>query len=168
MRHCWSLFCVSIAALALTMPLSLVTFGAFPVWFVPANLVIVGLVTIGVYGGIALVLLHAVPVLGGLVTKAMSLLLELLAWTSDLFAHLPGAYPDVRVDGWQCALLYAFVLAIAGWLLEGWKQARTCALATAVVLLFTWAWNARVRSQEQHFVVYGDRTSLSCAPWSEV
>ncbi len=163
LRHCWSLFCVSIAAQALTTPLSLLTFGAFPVWFIPANLVIVGLVTIGVYGGIALVLLHAVPVVGEWVTQAMSLLLELLAWSSDLFAHLPGAYPDVRIDGWQCSLLYALVLAMAGWLLEGWKQARTFALATAVVLCFTWAWNARARSQEHQFVVYGDRASLSCA-----
>lgn len=44
LHYFWSLCAVSLAAQAFTLPLSLYLFHAFPIWFLPANLVVVGLV----------------------------------------------------------------------------------------------------------------------------
>lgn len=163
MRYAWSLFAVSMAAQAFTTPLSLLTFKAFPVWFIPANLVIVGLVSIGVYGGTALLVFHAVPWLGDAITWAMSMLLKVLGWSSDLFATLPGAYPDVRVGIGQCLGLYALVLASSAWVLEGWRSARSATLLVTITLLFSWALNARQRNAQRQFVIYDERDKLTCA-----
>jgi competence protein ComEC len=65
MEQVWSLVAVSLAAQVFTTPVSIMLFHAFPVWFLPANLVIVTLMTLAVYLSIALLVLHAVPVVGG-------------------------------------------------------------------------------------------------------
>jgi competence protein ComEC len=163
LHYFWSLFAVSIAAQAFTTPLALYWFKAFPVWFLPANLVIVGLVSLGVYGGVLLLLLHSVPVVGQLITAAMKGLLLLLGWTSDFFAYLPGAYPSIRVDAFQCLLLYVLILLAAAWIFERWKWTLRALLGTLVVLLISWGYKARTTNVQDHFVVYDDREHLACA-----
>lgn len=163
LHYFWSLFSVSIAAQTFTTPLALLAFGAFPVWFLPANLVIVGLVAMGVYGGGALLLLHWVPVLGKLATAFMVGLLWCINFSSDLFANLPGAYPAVRIGVWQCIGLYALVLLLAAWLLERWNWARSGTIAVAGLLLLSWGWSAHERNQASRFILYDERDGLTCA-----
>lgn len=162
----WSLFAVSLAAQAFTTPLSLLVFHAFPTWFLPANMVIVGLVSLGVYGGALLVAVHAVPVLGPSITVALETLLRLLGAASAFFAGAPGAYPAVRIDGAQCLGLYAVLLLLAAWWFQGWRWARPGSLAVLLALLLSWGWSARARRDQRQFVVYDDRTALACA-WVE-
>lgn len=159
----WSLFSVSIAAQAFTTPLALYAFGAFPAWFLPANLVIVGCVALGVYGGAALLVLMWFPVLGEAATGFMTALLWCITFASDFFANLPGAYPAVRIDGWQCLGLYLLVLLLAGWLLERWRWARMGVLSVACALLASWAWNAHQRNERVRLVIYDERDGLTSA-----
>ena len=159
----WSLFSVSIAAQAFTTPLALYAFGAFPAWFLPANLVIVGCVALGVYGGAALLVLMWFPVLGEAATGFMTALLWCITFASDFFANLPGAYPAVRIDVRQCVGLYLLVLLLAGWLLERWRWARMGALSVACVLLVSWAWNAHQRNERVRLVIYDERDRLTSA-----
>ncbi len=163
LHYFWSLVSVSIAAQLMTTPLALLSFKAFPVWFLPANLVIVGLVALGVYGGAILLVVQWIPFLREAATGFMVLLLKAINWSSDLFAWLPGAYPALRIDAWQCVGLYALVLLIAGWLLERWNWARVGTIALAAVLLLSWAWSARDRNDTQRFIVYDERDHLTCA-----
>ncbi len=163
LHYFWSLFAVSIAAQAFTTPLALYWFKAFPVWFLPANLIIVGLVSLGVYGGVLLLLLHAVPVVGPLITGAMKGLLLLLGLVSDFFAYLPGAYPSIRIDAFQCVLLYALVILTAAWLFERWKWTLRALLGVLLVLLISWGYTARRTNGQEQFVVYDDREHLACA-----
>ena len=162
-RYFWSLFSVSLAAQSFTTPLALYAFKAFPVWFLPANLIIVGLVALGVYGGAILLLFHRVPFLGEWITWLMQGLLKAIGVISDRFAHLPGAYPAVRIDAWQCAGSYVLVLLVAGWFFERWNWARTSTIALISALLFSWGWNAHDRNAAQCFVIYDERDHLTCA-----
>lgn len=159
----WSLFAVSMAAQAFTTPLSLLAFRAFPVWFLPANMVIVGLVALGVYGGVLLLALHDVPYVGGLLTWCMERLLWTLGSASELFAHLPGAYPSVRISGAQCIGLYVLVCLVALWWLERRRWARAGAAIVVVLLLVSWALAARARNTHVRFVVYDERRELRWA-----
>ncbi len=159
----WSLFSVSIAAQAFTTPLALYAFGAFPTWFLPANLVIVGCVALGVYGGAALLVLMWIPVLDQLASWFMTALLWCITFASDFFANLPGAYPAVRVDGWQCVGLYLLVLLLAGWFLERWHWARVGFISVACMLLASWAWAAHQRNEQIRLVIYDERDGLTCA-----
>jgi competence protein ComEC len=160
LRYAWSLFAVSIAAQVMTTPLALLTFKAFPVWFLPANMMIVGLVSLGVDGGTALLLFHAVPMLGASITGVMEGLLWLLDRSSVFFAHLPGAYPAVRIDAWQCLGLYALIVFLAAWLLQGWRWARWATGGALLLVLMQWGMAAHTRNAQQLFVVHDTRDAI--------
>lgn len=163
MRYFWSLFAVSMAAQVFTTPVVLLWFQAFPTWFLPANLVVVGLVTLGVYGGVALIALHALPVVGPLLGLLMKWLLLALGGSAAFFAALPHSYPAVRIDALQCIALYVVVLAVAAWSFERWRWSRAIALAGLLVLFAGWVWRAQHRHSMERFVVYDDREHLSIA-----
>ncbi len=162
-HYLWSLFAVSISAQAMTTPLALLSFHAFPTWFLPANMVIVGLVAVGVWGGGLFLVLRLIPIVSEAATGFMVSLLKVITWTADTFAHLPGAYPAVRIGPWQCMGLYALVLLLAGWLLERWNWARNGTLAMATILLLSWGWSARERNHRARFTIYHERDKLNCA-----
>jgi competence protein ComEC len=162
-RFFWSLLAVSLVAQAFTLPLCLYVFHAFPVWFLPANMAIVGLVGLAVYGGVLLLLFHAVPVLGAFLSAAMAWLLMLLGWLSEFFAQLPMAYPAVRIGFWGMLGLYVLIVALAVWGMERKRWARTLSFASVAALLLGWGWTAHRRNAQQQFVVYNERNGLTCA-----
>ncbi|MBX2981554.1 MAG: ComEC/Rec2 family competence protein [Flavobacteriales bacterium] len=162
-RFFWSLIVVSLAAQAFTIPLCLYVFQAFPVWFLPANMAIVGLVGLGVYGGIVVIVVHAIPVLGPIFTALMKWLLLLLGFLSAFFAGLPGAYPAVRIGFWGMVGLYVLLAFFAMWMMQGRKWARLATLTTVAILLFGWGWTARQRNTQESFTAYTDRDGFSGA-----
>ena len=159
----WSLVVVSMAAQAFTTPLCLYVFQAFPVWFLPANMAIVGLVGVAVYGGIILLAVHAVPVLGALVSAVMKWLLLLLGLLAGFFAGLPAAYPAIRVGFWGMAGLYLLLAFGAIWLMQGHRWARTATMATLLLLLCGWGWTAHRRNGQRMMAVYSVRDGMACA-----
>lgn len=159
----WALVVVSLAAQSFTTPLSVFIFGAFPVWFLPANMLIVGLVALVIYGGILLLALHAVPLIGPMVATLMQWLLQLLGTLSGFFATLPGAYPSIRLGFWGMMGLYGLLALAAWWLLLGSMRGRRLTLASLVILLLAWGWTAHQRNEQQDFVVYDDFSDLSVA-----
>lgn len=163
LRQMWSLAIVSISAQLLTTPLSLYLFKAFPIWFLPANIVVVVASSFAVYGGVALVLLYKVPLLGWVITKAMELLLLIVGHSTAWFAALPAAYPPVRVDGLQMVLLYALVLTVGAWWWWLWKPMRTVSILLALVLAWTWSARLQQRMGQKSFVVYGTNRSLEAS-----
>ncbi|MGV9013703.1 MAG: ComEC/Rec2 family competence protein [Flavobacteriales bacterium] len=159
----WSLIAVSLAAQAFTIPLCLYMFHAFPVWFLPANMAIVTLVGFGVYGAIAVVLLHAVPVLGPMLSVGLKWLLMLLGTATGFFATLPGAYPAVRVGWWGMVGMYALLVFFASWVLQGRRSSRSITLGLLSVLLCGWAWTAHERNGQRNFTVYDDKDNMMCS-----
>ncbi len=163
LHYFWSLAAVSIAAQVITTPLSLYMFKAFPVWFLPANLVIVGLVSICVYAGGLMVLFHAVPYLGPALTWVNVQLVHALGWCSRFFADLPAAYPAVRVDAVQMLLLYVLLALAGAWIFWRWRPARWSMAAASLALLLTWGLAARARHHQRAITVYAERDRLSLA-----
>ncbi len=150
----WSLALVSISAQLLTTPLSLYLFKAFPIWFLPANIVVVTAVGFAVYGSVALILLFKVPLLGALLTYCMSTLLWSVGALSSFFAALPGAYPAVRVDALQAFLLYVLLFMLGAWLVWKWRRMREATLGVVGVLGLTWMLRTEAVNTRTQFVVY--------------
>lgn len=161
--YLWSLLVVSVAAQLMTTPLALVTFKAFPLWFLPANLVVVSLVTLAVYGGGLLLVLHQVPVVGQVVVFIMTWLLKALAGATVFFAGLPGAYPDIRLDTWQALLLYVLIGAVGARVAWRWRPGLPIACVLLLILCVGWAWTARERNRQEAFVAYGGGNGLELA-----
>jgi len=163
MHYFWSLTAVSLAAQVITTPLSLFMFKAFPVWFLPANLMIVGLVSIAVYAGALMVILHRVPVVGEAVIWCNEQLVHLLGWCSRVFAEMPGAYPAIRIDAVQMVLLYTLLGLVAGFAFWRWRPARSLSAVVVLILLVSWGLTARARNHQHSLTVYAERDRLSLA-----
>ncbi len=153
----WSLAALSISAQLLTTPVSLHLFKAFPIWFLPANLIVVVAAGLAVYGGIALIALYKVPFVGAALTWAMTMLLGLVERTTAFFAALPGSYPAVRVGLSDMVLMYVLVLSAGAWLQWRWRSAWYTALLCACALLGIWGQRAGSRNTTDSFIVYDQR-----------
>lgn len=163
LRFFWGIAAVSLAAQAFTAPLCLYVFRAFPIWFLPANMAIGGLIVVALWGGIALLLFQAVPVLGPILTVLMKWILMLLGAVNDFFAWLPGAYPGIRIGVWGMLGLYLLLAFMAFWSIQRRRWAGHATLATLTVLLCAWAWTARQRNDQKGFAAYALREGFACA-----
>lgn len=153
----WSLAALSLAAQLLTTPVCLYLFKAFPIWFLPANLVVVAVTSLAVYVGIALIAFYKVPMIGDALTWVMSNLLRVVDVTTAFFASLPGAYPAVRVALADMVLLYALLFALAAWLAWRWRGAWHSALVALAALFAIWGLRASDRMTNDTFVIYDQR-----------
>lgn len=160
LRNTWSLIALSLASQLFTTPLSLLLFKAFPVWFLPANLIVVTAAGIAVYGAVALLFLFKVPFLGAWLTWAMTLLLTLVDRTTAFFAELPGAYPAVRIGTLEMILLYVLVFAFAGHWLWRLRGSRWIIGSVTGLLLVCWIARATGSHDRTTFTVYDDRHAL--------
>lgn len=163
LRGIWSLAVVSISAQLLTTPVSLHLFQAFPVWFLPANLVVVTAVGLAVNGSVLLLLLYKVPGIGAIITWAVGQLLWGVGWFTEFVASLPWAYPAVRIGPWDVLWLYIMVLSGTAWWQWGGRRMRMVFYAAAVPVLIGWGQRAAATSMGSAFVVYDDMSALQAA-----
>jgi len=160
LHHLWSAVAVSLAAQITTTPLSMFVFRSFPVWFLPANVVVVGVVTLAVYGCALLLALHKVPLIGAGLAWCMTRLLLFLGKSTAFFGQLPWAYPGVRMGALQAVLLFAFLLVLAAWVLWRGRVLRWTSAVLLLAFLWEWAANARELDRTVRFAVH-DRTGSS-------
>lgn len=154
MRKLWSLVVLSISAQTLTTPLSLYLFKAFPMWFLPANIIVVVAAIGAVYGGVALIVLHWLPLVSDVLVWALSVILHIIDAATTFFSGLPGAYPAVRVDLADMLVLYVLVLAVGAWWNWRWGAARLASFACLVALLAIWIGRADDAYRRAAFIVY--------------
>lgn len=159
----WSLTVMSLAAQTLTTPLSLYLFKAFPVWFLPANLIVVTAAGIAVYGAVALLVLYRVPYLGPALVFLLTLLLMIVDRVTAFFAELPFAYPAIRASFTDMLLLYAITAMIAIRLMWNWRPAVRLSLIASVLLIASWGYRAHRAHDRVTFTVYDDRRTLQAA-----
>lgn len=160
LRQVWSLVAVSLAAQVFTTPVSLLLFKAFPVWFLPANVVVVTAMTLAIYVALAYLVLQGIPFIATGLILVLSLLLRVASSSAMFIATLPGAYPSLRIGPFTAVLLYALIIAVAMWTIWRWRSARMVTLLLLIVILVRWGLDAASAHQRAAFVVYDDRKQL--------
>jgi len=130
----WELCSLSLSAQWFTLPFVLYYFHTFPVYFLPANLLVVPLAAPALIGTLLLVFLSLVPFLAQLFAYPLSWLLmginEMTAWISALpYAQSSGWY-WTQVDGLIAGSLV--VLIPLGWLIQNrWARQATITAGVA-------------------------------------
>jgi competence protein ComEC len=119
LAYVWKMSAVSIAAQAGTLPVTLYCFNSFPLWFLPANLLIIPISTLCLISGLAFLSLGALPFAGGAFSWLTDHLLRLLQVVVGKLASMPmqtldGIFPDAAA---VAALTVLLVLFAAGNLL---------------------------------------------------
>jgi competence protein ComEC len=135
--YVWKITSVSIAAQIITCPLSLLYFHQFPNYFILANLIIIPLSTMAIYGGIMLLALAPFSTLCVYVGKALTLDLLLLNNTVRFFDYLPfSTLNGININIAETIVVYMFVILIACFIF--YKSARYLQLSLlALAFIFS-------------------------------
>lgn len=153
----WQLVAISIGAQLFTLPVALYHFMQFPLYFIPANLLIIPLSTLVMYAGMAVLAFEPVPLfsdwLSAAFTYSIRLMNFLIARIEKLpFASLKGLYINIPeafiLSGivillaliiqekirkpllWLCILVLGWISLSAGRKIAGDTSSELCVYAT--------------------------------------
>lgn len=130
----WDMVALTIAAQVMTLPLCLYYFHQFPVFFLPANMIVVPLSTIVLYGEILLIIVGGVPVLAHGTGLALQLLMQWMNRAVSWIGHLPGALiTDINMHPVSVGCLYICIAGLLGYWLHQWRRGWLVALTGAAV-----------------------------------
>lgn len=111
--YMWQLITVSIAAQALTTPITLYYFHQFPNYFILSNMVMPLLSSVVMYLGIAVISFSFIPFLGDLITNLLVWSIKLMNFLVVSIHELPGSVTyNIDVDTVSMILLYAAMISL--------------------------------------------------------
>ncbi len=136
MFRLWELTSVSIAAQALTAPVSLLFFGQFPNYFILANMIVIPISTIAIY----LTILQVVVVPWNEIEKWVAFVNgKSISFVNEFVIQLtkiPGAVTqDVYIDVFQCLVAYVMIFSLTDWIEKRRYTSLLTTLICFVVLL---------------------------------
>lgn len=137
-KYVWDVLALSMAAQLGTFPLILLYFGAFPSYFLLANLVVAPLSVCILGGTLAALLLFSVPVIGTAAIWLVDLSTSLLNLSMSEVRQLWGAQiTSLHVSGLQVLLLYIILgLFYRIWAVTGLKRGREVVVTLSFSVLF--------------------------------
>lgn len=169
--YLWQLTALSLAATLTTLPLSLLYFHQFPVYFWLSGLVAVPLSGFILGGGLLLFAVQGIPVLGFAVGKALYSLVWLMNAAIFLIQQLPGS----RISGiWisvaVAVLLYGVIIAVAGGLVTKKFRWILAALTLGVLAAGINTFEVWQAHQRREIVLYHTRkqTIIDCFDGTQV
>ena len=108
--YLWSTLAMTLSAQLLTLPLSLVLFGEFPLYFIPANLIIIPLSSLGLIIGIILMALVPIPLVGQALSIGLSWLIRMMIGVSEFFSDLPGSVLPAELSALEGIFLFLLIV----------------------------------------------------------
>ncbi len=154
-NHIWKLIAVTLAAQILTTPLSIYHFHQVPNLFLVSNLVIVPLSGFILYGEILLCLLWLFPAAASLAGKILSAMLRLMNNFITFINDIPFAVSDnISISILQAGLLYAFIIALAVWLMKQKKQMLSYALVALLAFMLCRVTDIGIKQKQSKIIVY--------------
>lgn len=112
----WEMTCVSLAAQIMTLPVSLLYFGQFPNYFLLANLVVIPITTICIYGFILQLIVSPLTCIAEWVTIINTYLLKCSNAIVMEMQHWPGAVSHWKIYMADAIMLYLFIACLENWL----------------------------------------------------
>lgn len=112
--YIWKMSAVSIAAQLGTLPVTLYCFNSFPLWFLPANLLVIPISTLCLVSGLVFLTVSGLPWIGGALAWVTDQLLGLLQLVVGKLASLPMQSIDhLYPNGAAIAALVFMILLLA-------------------------------------------------------
>lgn len=151
----WQAAAVSLAAQALTLPVCLYYFHQFPNFFLPANLVIVALSTVILYGLIFLLLLSPVPAVAQYAGAGLQYLITWMNKLAVFIENLPYAVTDhIHMPLYATVFAYMMMGALLALWLGKWRHGMIAAVAVCLTWSAAYAVDIVKAQQRRMMIVY--------------
>jgi competence protein ComEC len=151
----WKSVCVTLAAQILTVPVSVYHFHQFPNLFLIANLLAVPLSSLIIIGEIILCVVGVFP----LIASGVGYLLHHTIYWLNTFIEQVGSLPyatmgNLQINGMQLVCLYAFISAMAWWLLKHQRKGALLSLMALLLFIIFHAVDIWNTGQQKKLIVY--------------
>jgi competence protein ComEC len=151
----WKSVCVTLAAQILTVPVSVYHFHQFPNLFLIANLLAVPLSSLIIIGEIILCAVGVFP----LIASGVGYLLHHTIYWLNTFIEQVGSLPyatmgNLQINGAQLVCLYAFISAMAWWLLQQQRKGALLSLMALLLFIIFHAVDIWNTGQQKKLIVY--------------
>ncbi len=168
-KHQWwitgklkELIAVSLCAQIFVLPLSLYYFHAFPVYFLVANLLVVPLVTVGLYLGVGFATLG---LLSSAVSKILADLMEAYLRFSIGLNHMIGSWPNAIVSTPEISVLctwmvLGFIASLSFGLFYRQKLSLNLSVWCFAAILFVYELDRKTIPDSEVIVFHHNRSSL--------
>tara|TARA_Y100000593_G_C4279740_1_gene322106 strand:- start:409 stop:1596 length:1188 start_codon:yes stop_codon:yes gene_type:complete len=164
-EYLWQLAAVSIAAQLATFPLTVFYFHNFPLWFLPANLLIIPLTFLIMQIGIPFLILGWIPLLSDFLGWVLNSLFQLELWILNLFKNIPVTKLDeLTIFPLTMFCVWGNLLIWASWDLFPKKRL----VYIACFLTFLWAGNRVINSlikSNSQLIVYSGNEGFAFDYW---
>ena len=159
----WALIAVSIAAQVATFALSIYYFHQFPNYFIPANLVIIPLSTVGIFAGILLLFINPLPYLciktGWLVKQVIYLLNASAIFIEDI----PGSvWHGISINIFDLVIIYLILFAIVFFLEKKSIKYLYTFQISCCVLFASFLCHNYFQLQQKNLLIFSNSSSFCC------
>ncbi|MBE0673437.1 MAG: ComEC/Rec2 family competence protein [Bacteroidales bacterium] len=114
----FQLAAISVLAQLGTLPFTLNAFGRFPLWFLPANILIIPVASVIIIGAFFMVICSPLPQVVSLIAAALNYLIDFVVRCAEIFAQLPGLNERLTLLPWpETIALLLFIWAILAMIL---------------------------------------------------
>lgn len=156
-RFLWSNLCISIAAQALTLPLTLYYFHSFPNYFLLASIGLAFLSSVVMYLGFLYLFVCSIPYLSHMIAVPFQISLKTLCQFLETVASIPGA----KAEGYELTPLMSLLLALSIVVLLSSKffnKMRVVPISLMIVLITVGRYR---RQTEHHLHLLSGKTSFA-------
>ena len=152
----WDSISVTLAAQLMTLPLILYYFHQFPLYFIPANLILIPLSFVILISGMALLILFFIPFLSLWIGKLLSMFIFIMNYTVTGIEKLPFSVLDGLYIGLSESVLLT-VLVLMLWVFLKYNTHKVLIHAFTIFILFVFMITMRnlENRADTQIVVYG-------------
>jgi competence protein ComEC len=158
----WSLTSVSLAAQITTFPLTIYYFNNFSISFIVANLLIIPLSTIIMYGGMLLLATSYISAISNFIGLLMKYTIQFMNNSTVFISEIPGSHiGGIFINAKEMILIYCMLIGFTAYLIHQEKKNIFFVMITFIALLASINYRNFVSSTQQEMVVYNQKEN-SC------
>lgn len=151
----WGTMCVSLAAQIGTLPLCLLYFHQFPVYFLFSNLIVIPVATLVLYAGILLLMISKIKILAVISGYVLQYLLLLLNKSVLFFNELPWATINgISISSIEVVLAYFVIAAFSAFIIFKEAKLLLTSLTFCVLIMFVNSTELYYQTMQRKVLVY--------------
>ncbi|MBM3420452.1 MAG: ComEC family competence protein [Bacteroidetes bacterium] len=153
---------VSVLAQAGTLPFTLNAFGMFPVWFLPANIIIIPMASLLIIAAFCLLLISGFGTIAGLAAKVVDMLAGFTIECAGWLGGLPGSGSETSSIPWpETILLLIFMWSLMRFLVPVKKRRLIMPAFAFLLLISVSGLRQHALSKTSEIIVYNSTEGLA-------